>query len=64
MTIYVTVETCLGIVAEVRGFLRKQSARAAERKWLKETNIKNKADRQAKADGGMEFLVFEAELKP
>ena len=64
MTIYVTVETCLGIVAEVRGFLRKQSARAAERKMVKKTNIKDKADRQARADGGTEFLVFEAELKP
>ncbi|HOD52678.1 MAG TPA: hypothetical protein PKJ78_21800 [Candidatus Hydrogenedentes bacterium] len=64
MTIHVTVKTCQGIVAEVRGFLEKESASAAERKWLKEMNIKDKADRQARADGGTEFLVFEAELKP
>ncbi len=64
MTIHVSVKTRQCIVADVRGFLEKESASAAQRDWLKEMNIKCKVDRQAKADRGTEFLVFEAELKP
>lgn len=64
MTIRLTVETCQGIVEEVRAFLSEESALAAEKKWLKEMDIKDDAGRQAKADRGTEFLVFEAELKP
>jgi hypothetical protein len=34
MTVYATVETCQGVVEEVRAFLSEESAEAAERKWL------------------------------
>lgn len=64
MTIHVTVETCQGVVEEVRAFLSEESAVAAEKKWLQKMDIKDDAGRQAKADAGTEFLVFEAELKP
>jgi hypothetical protein len=64
MTIHVTVETCQGVVEEVRAFLSQESAHGAEQKWLREMHIKDDGHRQAKADGGTEFLVFEAELKP
>jgi hypothetical protein len=37
---------------------------AAERKWLQKMCISGDAQRQAKADGGTEFLLSEAELKP
>jgi len=64
MKIHVTVETCQGVVEEVRAFLSEESAVASERKWLQEMDIKDDAGREAKADGGTEFLIFEAELKP
>jgi len=64
VTIHITVETCQGMVEEVQAFLEEESAHAAEQKWLQEMDIKDDEHRQAKADSGTEFLVFEAELKP
>ncbi len=64
MTIHVTVQTCQGVVDTIRAFLTEESAIAAERKWLREMGIRDDAHRQAKADNGIEFLVFEVELKP
>lgn len=64
MTIYVTVETCQGIVHEATAYLTEESAQAAEKVWLKTMEIKDDLDRQAKTDNGTEFLIFEAELKP
>ena len=64
MTIHVTAQTCQGVVDTIRAFLTEESAIAAERRWLQEMGIRDDAHRQAKADNGTEFLVFEAELKP
>jgi hypothetical protein len=64
MTIHVTVETCQGVVEEVHAFVNEESANAAEQKWLQEMDIKDDADRQAKADGSTELLVSEAQPKP
>jgi len=41
MTIHVTVETCQGVVEEVRAFLSEESA-AAEQEWLQEAGITDK----------------------
>jgi len=60
----VTVESYQGVVEEIRAFLTEESAVAAEKKWLQEMDIKDDAGRQAKADGGTQFLVSEAKLKP
>jgi len=64
MTIHVTVQTCQGVVDTIRAFLSEESAITAEREWLREMGIGDDAHRQAKADSGTEFLVFEAELMP
>ena len=64
MTVHVTVQTCQGVVDTIRAFLTEESAIAAEQKWLREMGICDDEHRQAKADSGTEFLVFEAELKP
>lgn len=64
MKVYVTVETCQGFVHEAMAYLTEESAHNAEKTWLKTMDIKDDLDRQAKADNGTEFLVFEAELKP
>ena len=64
MTVHVTVQTCQGVVDTIRAFLTEDSAIVAEKKWLREMDIKDDASRQAKADSGTEFLVFEADLKP
>ena len=64
MTVHVTVQTCQGAVDTIRAYLTEESALAAQKQWLQEMDIKDDDARQAKADSGTEFLVFEAELKP
>ena len=64
MTIHVTVESCQGVIEEVRAYLSDESAVAAEKKWRRRTGIQNSASRKAREDDGTEFLIFEAELKP
>lgn len=64
MNVYVTVETCQGIVSDARVFRRAASARKAEQAWLKETGIKDKDDREAKSGNGTEFLVFQTKIEP
>jgi len=64
MTVHVTVESCQGVIEEVRAYLSEGSAIAAEKKWKRRTGIRTGASRKARADDGTEFLIFEAELKP
>ena len=64
MTLYVTIETFQGVVENVHAYLSEESANAAEKQWLLEMDIHDDEDRQAKSDGGTEFVIFESELKP
>lgn len=64
MTIHVTVQIYQGFIDTIRAFLTEESAIAAKRKWLREMGIRDDAHRQAKADSGTEFRLFEVELKP
>ncbi|MBI5090933.1 MAG: hypothetical protein HZB26_00650 [Candidatus Hydrogenedentes bacterium] len=64
MTVFVTIETCQGIVSETRVFLTDKSARKAERKWLKANGIKDDENRQGKSDNGTECLRLECKLEP
>lgn len=64
MDVYVTIETCQGIVSEAHVYLTEESARKAEQTWLSETNIKDDEHRQGKSDNGTEFLVMETKLEP
>lgn len=64
MNVYVTVETCQGIVSRPRVFLSEESARKAEQTWLKQTGIKDDEHREAKSGSGTEFLMFETKLEP
>ncbi len=64
MTVFVAVEICQGVVGSIRVFLTPESARKAERKWLKEQGITDDLGRQLKAQNGTKFIFQECELKP
>ena len=64
MTVFVVMEMIRGIVNSTNVFLRPESARQAEARWLDNQGIKDEDDREMKARNGMEFLVLECELKP
>lgn len=64
MTVFVAMEILKGIVCEARVFLTPESAGKREAAWLQERRIKNRLDREIKAQNGEEFLVMECELKP
>lgn len=64
MTIYVTVETSQGVIAEVTAYLTLESAEQAERHWLKDNRIRTDAERDNKSQLGTEFAVRECPLKP
>ena len=64
MTVFVTIEAVQGLVGGVTVFLTPDSARQAEERWLEKNGVKDKIDREAKANNGTEFLVMESELKP
>jgi len=64
MTIHATVETCQGVIAEVAAYRSRASALEAERKWLREHDIRSRQQREAKSQDGTEFIVQECELKP
>ena len=64
MTIYVTVEMCRGLVAEMHVFMSRQGAKEEEGRWLAEHDINTGEDREAKAGNGMEFHLVEASLRP
>ena len=58
------VEMFQGLVAGVKVFLTPNSARDAEKEWLKEHGIEDGVHRDGKAQNGTEFIVQECELKP
>lgn len=64
MTIYVTVETSQGVIAEVVAYLTFESAEQAERHWLKANSIRTDAARENRSQLGTEFAVLECPLKP
>lgn len=63
MNVYVTVETCQGIVSAARVFRRHADARNAEHAWLQENGIDDEDAREAKSGNGIEFLVFSTRLE-
>ncbi len=64
MTVYVTVETFQGVLEDVRTYLTEESARDAEKNWLREMSIKSPESREGKSDNGTSFTVMECDLKP
>ncbi len=64
MTVFVAMEILKGIVSEIQVFLTPESAGKKEAAWLKEKRIRDRLDRDIKAQNGEEFLVMEVELKP
>ena len=63
ISIHVTIELLQGNIAEVRAFWNEHLADMAEQHWLKENNIRSKLDREAKAQNGTEFYVYECTLE-
>lgn len=64
MNVFVTIETCQGIVSETRVFLTEESALKAEQTWLNESGVSDEDHREAKSGNGTEFLVMETKLEP
>ena len=64
MTVYVSVETCQGVIAETTAYLTQESAEKAERRWLKQHRIRNDDEREAKSQNGTEYVLRECKLKP
>ena len=63
ISIHVTIELLQGNIAEVRAYWNENMADNAEHQWLKENNIKSKIDREAKAQNGTEFHIYECTLE-
>ena len=63
ISIHVTIELLQGNIAEVRAYWNEHMADKAEHQWLKENNIRNKLDREAKAQNGTEFHIYECTLE-
>ena len=63
IAIYVTIEMLQGNIAEVRAYWNEHLAQIAEQQWLKDNNINNNLDRDAKAQNGTEFHVYECPLE-
>jgi len=61
--IYVTIELLQGNIAEVRAYWNEHMAQISEQRWLKDNDIKNELDREAKAQNGTEFHVFQCEIE-
>ena len=64
MTVYVTVQSCQGLIHEARAHLTEQGAAKAERRWLRKRGIHTPDDREAQARNGNEIRIFEAKLAP
>lgn len=64
MTVYVTVQSCQGVIHEARAYLGQEGAEKAERRWLRQHGIRTPEGREAQAGNGNEFHIFEAELAP
>lgn len=64
MTVYVTIETEQGNIAEVVVFMSEQSAREAKGLWHARYGIDYREDREVQAKNGNEFTIEEAELRP
>lgn len=64
MKVYVCVELYKGLIHEARVFQKEESALKAERDWQNEHDVRNEQDREAKAQNGIEFHIFECETEP
>ena len=63
ISIHVTIELLQGNITEVRAYWKEHMADNAEHQWLKENNIRSKIDREAKAQNGNEFHIYECTLE-
>lgn len=63
ISIHVTIELVQGNIAEVRAYWNEHMAAMAEQEWLKANNIGSKLDRDAKAQNGNEFHIYECPLE-
>ena len=61
--IYVTIEMLQGNIAEIRAYWNEQLAQIAEQQWLKDNDIEDEIHREAKAQNGTEFHVYECMLE-
>ena len=64
MKVFVTVETFQGVVHDATAYMTEESARRAEKAWLKNMGIKSQDARECKSDDGTSFSVMECDLKP
>ncbi len=63
INIHVTIELVQGNIAELRAYWNEHMAAIAEKKWLKTNNIRSQIDREAKAQNGNEFHIYECPLE-
>lgn len=63
ISIHVTIELVQGNIAEVRAYLNEHMATMGEQGWLKANNIRTELDRDAKAQNGNEFHIYECTLE-
>lgn len=64
MTLFATVTTENNAVTRVRAYLSEEGAREEEREWLAHMRILNERQRERKRTQGLNFAVWEAELRP
>jgi hypothetical protein len=64
MKVFVAVETFQGVIQDATTFITEESARRAEKAWLRKMGIKNQNARECKSDAGTSFTVMECDLKP
>jgi len=64
MKVFVAIEMFQGVVHDATVYIMEESARRAEKTWLKEQGIKSQDTRECKSDDGTSFSVMECDLKP
>ena len=64
MKVFVAVETFQGVVHDATAYMTEESARRAEKTWLREQGIKSQNARECKSDDGTSFSVIQSDLKP
>ena len=63
-TLHVTFELFQGHINDIQVTWNENAAQLAEQRWLTDNNIKYQLDRNAKAQNGNEFQMFECTLDP
>jgi len=64
MKIFVAIETFQGVVHDAAAYKTEESARRAEKAWMKKMGIKSQDARECKSDDGTSFSVMDCDLKP